>query len=71
VSASFGAAGVASAAATSTLSEFETSTCAAIEAPSGLRSWPALSVAMLPPMIAPTRTETRATRSSPRIGSNA
>jgi len=63
VSASFGAAGVASAAATSTLSEFDTSTCAAVEAPSGLRSWPALSVAMLPPMIAPNRTETIATRS--------
>jgi hypothetical protein len=36
VSASFVAAGVASAAATSTLSEFETSTRAAVEAPSGL-----------------------------------
>src|SRR5262249_53249735 len=66
VSAAFGAAGAASAAATSTLSEFGTSTCAAVEAPSGLGSWAALHVAMLPPMIAPNRTETIATRSSRR-----
>jgi hypothetical protein len=63
VSASFVAAGVASAAATTTLSEFETLTCAAVEAPSGLRSWPTLSVAMLAPMIAPNRMETIAIRS--------
>jgi len=39
--ASFVAAGVASAAATSTFSEFEKWTCDAVEAPSGLRLWAA------------------------------